>query len=62
MSESEFEKLEHEGEGYAKEHPQQVKEGEDAIEKKVGLGQHDDGPHDDGQKNDGQDGSGDGQR
>jgi hypothetical protein len=38
---SEFDKLKDEGEQYAKDHPEQVKEGEDAVEKKIGLGQQD---------------------
>jgi hypothetical protein len=46
---SEFDKLKDEGEKYAKDHPQQVKEGEDAVEKKIGIGQQGDGP-DDGQQ------------
>jgi hypothetical protein len=36
---SELDKLENEGEQLAKDHPQQVKEGEDAVEKKLGLDQ-----------------------
>jgi hypothetical protein len=67
---SEFDKLKDEGEEYAQKHPQQVKEGEDAVEKKLGIGQQDAGQHDgqhdsgqhdggqhDGQGNDGQDGA-----
>jgi hypothetical protein len=38
---SEFDKLKDEGEQYAKDHPEQVKEGEAAVEKKFGLGQQD---------------------
>ena len=36
---SELGKLEHEGEDYAQQHPEQVKEGESAVEKKLGLDQ-----------------------
>ena len=68
---SEFDKLKDEGEEYAHKHPQQVKEGEDAVEKKLGGGQQDSGQQDsgqhdggqqdggqhDGQGNDGQDGA-----
>lgn len=39
---SEFDKLKDEAEKQAREHPQQVKEGEQAIEKKLGLGGQDD--------------------
>jgi hypothetical protein len=46
---SEFDKLKDEGEQYAKDHPQQVKEAEDTAEKKIGIGQQgaqpDDGQH-----------------
>jgi hypothetical protein len=34
---SEFDKLKDEGEQYAKDHPEQVKKGEQAAEKKLGL-------------------------
>jgi hypothetical protein len=47
---SEFDKLKDEGEKYAKDHPQQVKEGEDAVEKKVGIGQQSEAKPDDGQQ------------
>ena len=53
---SEFDKLKDEGEEYAQKHPQQVKEGEEAVEKRIGIG-HQDGSHQDGQGNDGQDGA-----
>ena len=36
---SELDKLASDGEQYAKDHPEQVKEGEDAVEKKLGLDQ-----------------------
>jgi hypothetical protein len=45
---SEFDKLKDEGEQYAKDHPQQVKEAEDTAEKKIGIGQQG-APPDDGQ-------------
>jgi hypothetical protein len=44
---SEFDKLKDEGEQYAKDHPEQVKKGEDALESKLGLGQQDNAQHDD---------------
>jgi hypothetical protein len=44
---SEFDKLKDEGEQYAKDHPEQVKEGEGAVEKKLGLGQQDNAQSDD---------------
>jgi len=44
---SEFDKLKDEGEQYAKDHPEQVKEGEGAVEKKLGLGQQDNAQPDD---------------
>jgi hypothetical protein len=47
---SEFDKLKDEGEQYAKDHPQQVKEGEAAAEKKIGIGQQCDAEPDDGQR------------
>ena len=45
---SEFDKLKDEGEEYAKDHPQQIKEGEDAVEKKIGIGQESAAQPDDG--------------
>jgi hypothetical protein len=39
---SEFDKMKDEAEKEAKEHPQQVKEGEQAAEKKLGLNSQDD--------------------
>jgi hypothetical protein len=47
---SEFDKLEHEGEDYAKQHPEQVKEGEGAVEKKLGLDQQGGGQQGGGQQ------------
>jgi hypothetical protein len=41
---SEFDNLKNEAEQYAQQHPQQIKEGEDAVEKKFGMGQG--GPQD----------------
>ena len=38
---SEFDNLKNEAEQYAQQHPEQVKEGEDAVEKKFGMGQQD---------------------
>ena len=38
---SEFDNLKNEAEQFAQQHPQQVKEGEDAAEKKFGMGQQD---------------------
>jgi hypothetical protein len=38
---SEFDKLKDEGEQYAKDHPEQVKKGENAAEQKLGLGGQD---------------------
>lgn len=38
---SEFDNLKNEAEQYAQQHPQQVEEGEDAVEKKFGRGQQD---------------------
>jgi hypothetical protein len=45
---SEFDKLKDEGEQYAKDHPEQVKEGETAVEKKLGLGGQDNAQSGDG--------------
>ena len=47
---SEFDKLEHEGEDYAQQHPEQVKEGESAVEKKLGLDQQNNGQQDGSQR------------
>ena len=38
---SEFDNLKNEAEQLAQQHPEQIKEGEDAVEKKFGLGQQD---------------------
>ena len=36
---SEFDNLKNEAEQYTQQHPDQIKEGEDAVEKKFGMGQ-----------------------
>jgi hypothetical protein len=54
---SEFDNLKNEGEQMAQQHPDQVKEGEDAVEKKFGMGQQDQsgqGQQDQGQQDQGQ--------
>jgi hypothetical protein len=38
---SEFDHLKNEAEQMAQQHPEQIKEGEDAVEKKFGMGQQD---------------------
>ena len=38
---SEFDNLKNEAEQLAQQHPEQIKEGEDAVEKKFGIGQQD---------------------
>ncbi len=38
---SEFDNLKNEAEQYSQQHPDQIKEGEDAVEKKFGMGQQD---------------------
>jgi hypothetical protein len=38
---SEFDNLKNDAEQYAQQHPQQIREGEDAAEKKFGIGQQD---------------------
>jgi hypothetical protein len=40
---SEFDNLKNEAEQYAQQHPDQIKEGEDAIKSKFGMGQQDQG-------------------
>ncbi|MGH3236877.1 MAG: hypothetical protein ACRDOH_27205 [Streptosporangiaceae bacterium] len=40
---SEFDNLKNEAEQLAQQHPDQIKEGEDAVEKKFGMGQQDQG-------------------
>jgi hypothetical protein len=47
---SELGKLEHEGEDYAQQHPEQVKEGESAVEKKLGLDQQNNDQQNNGQQ------------
>ena len=64
---SEFDNLKNEAEQLAQQHPQQIKEGEDAVEKKFGLGQQGQsgqgGPQDQyGQGQGGQDQYGQGQQ
>jgi hypothetical protein len=54
---SEFDKLKDEGEQYAKDHPEQVKKGEDAAEKKLGLGQQDQSQPDDAKQDTARDGN-----
>jgi hypothetical protein len=51
---SEFDNLKNKAEQYAQKHPEQIKEGEESVEKKFGIGQQ--GPQDQG--NDGQGGPG----
>jgi hypothetical protein len=55
---SEFDQLKNDVEKEAKEHPQQVKEGEQAVEKKLGLSQQDQSRQ--GQGDDAQQGQGNG--
>jgi hypothetical protein len=55
---SEFDQLKNDAEKEAKEHPQQVKEGEQAVEKKLGLSQQDQSQQ--GQGDDAQQGQGNG--
>jgi hypothetical protein len=55
---SEFDQLKNDVEKEAKEHPQQVKEGEQAVEKKLGLSQQDQSQQ--GQGDDAQQGQGNG--
>ncbi len=50
---SEFDNLKNEAEQLAQQHPDQIKEGEDAVEKKFGMGQQDQGAQ--GQQDQGQD-------
>ena len=57
---SEFDNLKNEAEQYAQQHPEQIKEGEETVEKKFGIGQQ--GPQGQGQDRSGQDqGQGQGQ-
>jgi hypothetical protein len=47
---SEFDNLKDKAEGYAQEHPEQVEKGEDALERKLGIGDQDQaGPAQDNQ-------------
>ena len=53
---SEFDNLKDKAEQYAQQHPEQVKKGEEAVEDKLGIGQHDQaGPGQQGQGDQGQD-------
>ena len=54
---SEFDNLKDKGEEYAKQHPEQVKKGEEALENKLGIGQQDQAGQ--GQQGQGQQGQGD---
>ena len=47
---SEFDNLKNEAEQMAQQHPDQLKEGEDAVEKKFGMGQQDQGNYGQGQQ------------
>ena len=51
---SEFDNLKDKAEGYAQEHPEQVEKGEDAVERKLGMGGQDQAGQ--GQDNQGQGG------
>jgi hypothetical protein len=51
---SEFDQLRSDVEKEAQEHPQQVKEGEQAVEKKLGLSQQDQSQQDQGDAQQGQ--------
>jgi hypothetical protein len=53
---SEFDNLKDKGEQYAQQHPDQVEKGEDAVERKFGLGGQDQAGQ--GQDNQGQDNQG----
>ena len=54
---SEFDNLKDKAEQYAQQHPEQVKEGEEAVERKFGLGEQDQaGQGQQGQGNQGQGG------
>lgn len=55
---SEFDQLKNDAEKEVQEHPQQVKEGEQAVEKKLGLSQQDQSQQ--GQGDDAQQGQGNG--
>jgi hypothetical protein len=51
---SEFDNLKDKAEQYAQQHPEQVKEGEEAVERKLGIGEQDQTGQ--GQQGQGQDG------
>ena len=50
---SEFDNLKDKAEDYAQQHPDQVQKGEDAVERKLGIGEQDQAGH--GQGNEDQD-------
>ena len=56
---SEFDNLKNKAEQYAQQHPEQIKKGEEAVEKKFGIGQQE--PQDQGQQGQGQGQQGQGQ-
>jgi hypothetical protein len=51
---SEFDNLKNEAEQYGQQHPDQIKEGEDAVEEKFGMGQGQQGQGQQGQQDQGQ--------
>ena len=55
---SEFDNLKDKGEQYVQQHPDQVEKGEDAVERKLGIGEQDQAGQ--GQDNKGQDNQGQG--
>jgi transcription termination factor Rho len=55
---SEFDNLKNEAEQYAQQHPQQIKEGEDAVESRFGMGQQGQGHDQQGQGQQDQQGQG----
>ena len=55
---SEFDNLKDKGEQYVQQHPDQVEKGEDAVERKLGIGEQDQAGQ--GQDNQGQDNQGQG--
>jgi hypothetical protein len=57
---SEFDNLKDKAEQYAQQHPDQVEKGEDAVERKLGIGEQDQAGQ--GQDNQGQDQQGDDQQ
>lgn len=52
---SEFDNLKDDAQKLAQDHPEQVKKGEQAVEDKLGFGQHDDGPQQSGGNQSGDD-------